>query len=91
MPRKDLLRSDADTRHQTSSRSRLKQVSNHITRVSRTMATSQGDMPLAGAAKDGYNKDGRATATCFCGAVQIEVVSTGATVVVHNVQSTDLA
>ncbi|KAJ4148137.1 hypothetical protein LMH87_002621 [Akanthomyces muscarius] len=27
--------------------------------------------PLAGGASDGYSKDGEATATCFCGAVQL--------------------
>ncbi|KAM7192175.1 glutathione-dependent formaldehyde-activating gfa protein [Rhypophila sp. PSN 637] len=31
--------------------------------------------PLAGLARDGWSKDGKATATCFCGAVQLGVVS----------------
>lgn len=31
--------------------------------------------PLAGQANDGYSKEGEATATCFCGAVQLAVVS----------------
>lgn len=31
--------------------------------------------PLAGLASDGYSNDKAATATCFCGAVQLEVVS----------------
>jgi len=30
--------------------------------------------PLSGVANDGYNKDGEATATCFCGAVQLAFV-----------------
>jgi hypothetical protein len=28
-------------------------------------------IPLAGGASDGWSKDGKATATCFCGAVQL--------------------
>ncbi|KAJ4364518.1 hypothetical protein N0V83_009113 [Neocucurbitaria cava] len=31
--------------------------------------------PLAGLANDGYSKDGEATATCFCGAVQIAFIT----------------
>jgi hypothetical protein len=30
--------------------------------------------PLASLANDGYNKDGEATATCYCGAVQLAFV-----------------
>lgn len=30
--------------------------------------------PLAGLANDGWSKDGEATATCFCGAVQLAFV-----------------
>jgi hypothetical protein len=30
--------------------------------------------PLAGGARDGWHKDGRATATCYCGAVQLSFV-----------------
>lgn len=33
--------------------------------------------PLAGLANDGYTKDDEATATCFCGAVQLAFVSFG--------------
>lgn len=40
-----------------------------------TAGDSKGDFPLAGQAQDGWNKDGRATATCFCGAVQLSFVS----------------
>jgi hypothetical protein len=29
-------------------------------------------IPLSSSASDGYSKDDRATATCFCGAVQLE-------------------
>lgn len=32
-------------------------------------------LPLAGLAHDGWSKDGKATATCYCGAVQLVVVS----------------
>jgi hypothetical protein len=32
-------------------------------------------IPLAGVANDGWNKDDEATATCFCGAVQLAFVS----------------
>lgn len=31
--------------------------------------------PLAGQASDGWSKEGEATATCFCGAVQLAFVS----------------
>ncbi len=31
--------------------------------------------PLAGLADDGYSKEDEATATCFCGAVQLAFVS----------------
>ena len=31
-------------------------------------------IPLAGAANDGYSNDREATATCFCGAVQLAFV-----------------
>jgi hypothetical protein len=31
--------------------------------------------PLAGSATDGYSKEDEATATCFCGAVQLAFVS----------------
>ena len=33
------------------------------------------NIPLAGLARDGWSKDGKATATCYCGAVQLVVVS----------------
>jgi len=33
------------------------------------------NLPLAGLAGDGWSKDGKATATCYCGAVQLIVVS----------------
>lgn len=36
---------------------------------------SKSYFPLAGGASDGYNKAGLASATCFCGEVQIEFVS----------------
>ena len=32
-------------------------------------------MPLAGGADDGWSKEDEATATCFCGAVQLAFVS----------------
>ena len=32
--------------------------------------------PVAGGADDGWSKDGEATATCFCGAIQLSFVST---------------
>jgi hypothetical protein len=37
---------------------------------------SQPWIPLAGGASDGWSKDGEATATCYCGAVQLAFVST---------------
>ncbi|ETI29473.1 hypothetical protein G647_01926 [Cladophialophora carrionii CBS 160.54] len=33
-------------------------------------------IPLSGSGSDGYSRNGRATATCFCGAVQLEVPTT---------------
>lgn len=44
------------------------------------MAVSTADkskpyIPLASLANDGWSKDGKATATCFCGAVQLAFVS----------------
>jgi hypothetical protein len=33
-------------------------------------------IPLAGLANDGWSKEEEATATCFCGAVQLAFVST---------------
>lgn len=32
-------------------------------------------IPLAGIADDGWSKEGQATATCYCGAVQLAFVS----------------
>lgn len=32
-------------------------------------------IPVSGGADDGWSKDGRATATCYCGAVQLDFVS----------------
>lgn len=32
-------------------------------------------IPLAGGAEDGWSKDDEATATCYCGAVQLAFVS----------------
>lgn len=40
------------------------------------MATKQSYFPLAGAAQDGWSNDEEATATCFCGAVQLAFVGT---------------
>jgi len=31
-------------------------------------------IPVAGLARDGYSRDGEATATCFCGEVQLAFV-----------------
>jgi hypothetical protein len=39
-----------------------------------TADKSKPFFPLAGLANDGYNKDGEATATCYCGAVQCAFV-----------------
>lgn len=52
--------------------SRLSQLQNFI---SPNMSSSKVDMPLSGVATDGWHKDGRATATCFCGAIQLSFVS----------------
>ncbi|KAL3419935.1 histidine acid phosphatase [Phlyctema vagabunda] len=35
------------------------------------------EFPLAGVARDGWSKDGEATATCFCGAVQLAFPTEG--------------
>ena len=35
-------------------------------------------IPLAGCADDGWSKEDEATATCFCGAVQLAFVSLAA-------------
>ena len=62
-----------------------------------TMATesanqSKGYYPLAGLARDGWSTDEDATATCFCGAVQLSFVSDSCTALLwirqasHNVQ-----
>lgn len=32
------------------------------------------DLPLSGVARDGWSTETEATATCFCGAVQVVVV-----------------
>lgn len=32
-------------------------------------------IPVAGGADDGWSKEGQATATCYCGAVQLAFVS----------------
>jgi hypothetical protein len=44
-----------------------------------TMAASTGKtksyFPLAGSASDGWSNEDEATATCFCGAVQLAFVS----------------
>ena len=36
---------------------------------------SEPYFPLASPASDGWSKEGEATATCFCGAVQLAFVS----------------
>lgn len=40
-----------------------------------TVDKSKPYFPLAGSANDGWSKEGEATATCFCGAVQLAFVS----------------
>lgn len=40
-----------------------------------TKDNSKPYFPLAGGADDGWSKEGEATATCFCGAVQLAFVS----------------
>ncbi|KAK0621823.1 Mss4-like protein [Bombardia bombarda] len=42
-----------------------------------TADKSKPYIPLAGLAKDGFSKDGKASATCFCGAVQLPVEGEG--------------
>lgn len=39
------------------------------------MDESKPYLPLAGSAEDGWSKEDEATATCFCGAVQLAFVS----------------
>jgi hypothetical protein len=40
------------------------------------MSTSDAKFPVAGLARDGWSTEDEATATCFCGAVQLVFVST---------------
>jgi hypothetical protein len=40
-----------------------------------TQDNSKPYFPLAGGANDGWSKEDEATATCFCGAVQLAFVS----------------
>jgi hypothetical protein len=40
------------------------------------MTTSDAKFPVAGLARDGWSTEDEATATCFCGAVQLVFVST---------------
>ena len=40
-----------------------------------TTDKSKPYIPLAGCANDGWSKEDEATATCFCGAVQLAFVS----------------
>jgi hypothetical protein len=42
-----------------------------------TAAKSKPYFPLAGLANDGWSTEDEATATCFCGAVQLSFVSFG--------------
>jgi len=37
--------------------------------------TNNGSLPLAGLAQDGWSNEKEATATCFCGSVQMVFVS----------------
>lgn len=46
-----------------------------------TSDLSKPFFPLAGGASDGYTKEDRATATCFCGAVQLEFVGSAPEIV----------
>ena len=43
--------------------------------ASGTADKSKPYVPLAGLAGDGWSKDGKATASCYCGTVQLIVVS----------------
>jgi hypothetical protein len=55
----------------------------HLTNTKTTMSASTAPtqdntkpyFPLAGGANDGWSKEDEATATCFCGAVQLAFVS----------------
>jgi len=55
----------------------------HLTTTKTTMSSStvptqdntKPYFPLAGGASDGWSKEDEATATCFCGAVQLAFVS----------------
>lgn len=49
--------------------------SNNIDTMAARADKSTPYFPLSGGANDGYSKDGEATATCFCGAVQLAFVS----------------
>jgi hypothetical protein len=44
---------------------------------------SKPHFPLAGLASDGYSKEDEATATCFCGAVQLAFVSSFTSTITH--------
>lgn len=52
---------------------RLKAIEKHISMA--TTDKSKPYIPLAGCADDGWSKEDEATATCFCGAVQLAFVS----------------
>ena len=43
--------------------------------ASHTIDKSKQYFPLAGGADDGWSTENEATATCFCGAVQLSFVS----------------
>jgi hypothetical protein len=43
--------------------------------MSQARASSESRFPLAGQADDGWSTEEEATATCFCGAVQLAFVS----------------
>ena len=49
--------------------------SKNIILMAATADKSKPYIPLAGVAEDGWSKEDEATATCFCGAVQLAFVS----------------
>lgn len=45
------------------------------------------DLPLSGVARDGWSTETEATATCFCGAVQVVVVCCLPFHIIHNIDN----
>lgn len=62
---------------------RLSAIQNHTTMSVKNADKSKPYMPLASLTQDGYSNEDEATATCFCGAVQLAFVSLTASLSRH--------